>query len=179
MIILLSLSGDAMLVLAYQYMAGQFIGTLQRGDGSFSLTALEICEGQQMDMEFESRRNDVKEEEYLEMIRLKTAVLLAASLKIGAMFGWSTPVEDAERLYDFGMQIGVAFQLQDDLLDVYGDPAVFGKNIGGDILCNKKTYMLIKALEHANADQHKQLNSWINAETFQPAEKIAAVTGTV
>ena len=109
------------------------------------------------------------------MIRLKTAVLLAASLKIGARLGGAS-VEDADRLYDFGMHIGVAFQLKDDLLDVYGNAKVFGKNIGGDILCNKKTYMLIKALEHANADQHNQLNSWINAETFQPAEKIAAVT---
>ena len=85
-------------------------------------------------------------------------------------------MEDAERLYDFGMHIGVAFQLKDDFLDVYGNAKVFGKNIGGDILCNKKTYMLIKALEHANAEQRDQLNGWINAENFQPAEKIAAVT---
>lgn len=130
------LSGDAMLVLAYQYMAASSSEHLKEVMDLFSLTALEICEGQQMDMNFESRE-DVKEEEYLEMIRLKTAVLLAASLKIGAILGGASP-EDAENLYDFGMQIGVAFQLQDDLLDVYGDPAVFGKNIGGDILCNKK-----------------------------------------
>ena len=168
------LSGDAMLVLAYQYMAASSSEHLKEVMDLFSLTALEICEGQQMDMNFESRE-DVKEEEYLEMIRLKTAVLLAASLKIGAILGGASP-EDAENLYDFGMQIGVAFQLQDDLLDVYGDPEVFGKKIGGDILCNKKTYMLIKALEHADEKQQEELNRWLNAETFQPAEKIEAVT---
>ena len=168
------LSGDAMLVLAYQYMAASSSEHLKEVMDLFSLTALEICEGQQMDMNFESRE-DVKEEEYLEMIRLKTAVLLAASLKIGAILGGASP-EDAENLYDFGMQIGVAFQLQDDLLDVYGDPEVFGKKIGGDILCNKKTYMLIKALNRADEKQREELNRWLNAETFQPAEKIEAVT---
>ena len=134
------LSGDAMLVLAYQYMADCPSEYLKQVMDIFSLTALEICEGQQMDMEFE-RRSDVREEEYIEMIRLKTAVLLAAGLKIGAILGGASS-EDAEKLYDFGVQIGIAFQLQDDLLDVYGDSAVFGKKIGGDILCNKKTYML-------------------------------------
>ena len=163
-----------MLVLAYQFMAECPSAFLKEVMDLFSLTALEICEGQQMDMEFE-QRNDVAAEEYLEMIRLKTAVLLAASLKIGARLGGAS-VEDAERLYDFGMHVGVAFQLKDDFLDVYGNPKVFGKNIGGDILCNKKTYMLIKALEHADVEQRSQLNRWINAETFQPAEKIAAVT---
>lgn len=125
-------------------------------------------------MDFESR-NDVAEDEYIEMIRLKTAVLLAASLKIGAILAGASAV-DAENLYNFGMQIGVAFQLQDDLLDVYGDPEVFGKKIGGDILCNKKTYMLIKALERANGEQLEELNRWLNADNCQPAEKIAAVT---
>lgn len=168
------LSGDAMLVLSYQYMAASSSEHLKEVMDLFSLTALEICEGQQMDMNFESRE-DVKEEEYLEMIRLKTAVLLAASLKIGAILGGASP-EDAENLYDFGMQIGVAFQLQDDLLDVYGDPAVFGKNIGGDILCNKKTYMLIKALERADRDQLEGLNHWLSATSFCPEEKISAVT---
>ena len=118
----------------------------------------------------------MKEEEYLEMIRLKTSVLLAASLKIGALLGGAS-AEDAERLYDFGMNMGVAFQLKDDLLDVYGDTAVFGKNIGGDILCNKKTYMLIKALEHADKEQAAQLKHWITVTDFDPAEKIEAVTG--
>ena len=168
------LSGDAMLVLAYQFMAQCPVGHLKEVMDLFSLTALEICEGQQMDMEFE-RRNDVKEEEYLEMIRLKTSVLLAASLKIGALLGGAS-AEDAERLYDFGVNMGVAFQLKDDLLDVYGDPAVFGKNIGGDILCNKKTYMLIKALERADRDQLEGLNHWLSATSFCPEEKISAVT---
>ena len=117
---------------------------------------------------------DVTEEEYLEMIRLKTAVLLAASLKIGAILGGAS-AEDAENLYDFGMHIGVAFQLQDDLLDVYGDPEVFGKNIGGDILCNKKTYMLIKALERADRDQHGGIESLVKCrDLFCPAEKISS-----
>lgn len=168
------LSGDAMLVLAYQYMAQCPVEHLKEVIDLFSLTALEICEGQQLDMDFEHRK-DVKEEEYLEMIRLKTSVLLAASLKIGALLGGASR-EDAERLYDFGVNMGVAFQLKDDLLDVYGDPAVFGKNIGGDILCNKKTYMLIKAFEHADSGQLGRLNAWVDADSFDPAEKIAAVT---
>lgn len=168
------LSGDAMLVLAYQYMAQCPVEHLKEVIDLFSLTALEICEGQQLDMDFEHRK-DVKEEEYLEMIRLKTSVLLAASLKIGALLGGASR-EDAERLYDFGVNMGVAFQLKDDLLDVYGDPAVFGKNIGGDILCNKKTYMLIKAFEHADGGQLDRLNAWVDADSFDPTEKIAAVT---
>lgn len=168
------LSGDAMLVLAYQYMTDCSSEHLKEVMELFSLTALEICEGQQMDMEFESR-SDVAEEEYIEMIRLKTAVLLATGLKIGAVLGEAT-TEDAELLYKFGMYIGVAFQLQDDLLDVYGDPELFGKKTGGDILCNKKTYMLIKALQRADDGQRAELDRWLNAKTFQPEEKIAAVT---
>ena len=139
-----------------------------------SRTALEICGGQQYDMEFESR-TDVTEEEYIEMIRLKTAVLLACALKMGAIMG-NAPKADAETLYQFGINIGLAFQLQDDLLDVYGDTATFGKNIGGDILCNKKTFMLINALRLASNTQKAELNSWIGKKTFDPAEKIAAVT---
>lgn len=169
------LSGDAMLVLAYQFMAECPAGYLKEVMDLFSTTALEICEGQQMDMEFELRKG-VKEEEYLEMIRLKTAVLLAAGLKVGALLGGSS-AGDAEHLYGFGMNLGVAFQLKDDLLDVYGDVAVFGKNIGGDILCNKKTYLLIKAFEHADDRQLQQLNTWVDVKSFDPAEKIAAVTG--
>ena len=160
------LSGDTMLILAFRYVAGCAPEHLKEVIDLFSLTALEICEGQQLDME---------EDEYIEMIRLKTAVLLAASLKIGAILAGASAA-DAENLYNFGMQIGVAFQLQDDLLDVYGDPEVFGKKIGGDILCNKKTYMLIKALERANGEQLEELNRWLNADNCQPAEKIAAVT---
>ena len=168
------LSGDAMLVLAYQFMAECPSTFLKEVMDLFSLTALEICEGQQMDMEFE-QRNDVTAEEYLEMIRLKTAVLLAASLKIGARLGGAS-VEDADRLYDFGMHIGVAFQLKDDLLDVYGNAKVFGKNIGGDILCNKKTFMLINALALADGIQRKELEKWIASTAFCPEEKIKAVT---
>lgn len=168
------LSGDSMLVLAYRYMAQCPAFCRNEVLDLFSLTALEICEGQQLDMEFEQRK-DVNEAEYLEMIRLKTSVLLASALKIGAMLG-GAPAEDADALYDFGMNMGVAFQLQDDWLDVYGDPAVFGKNIGGDILCNKKTYLLIKAAERADAACKAKLEMWLDAVSFDPAEKIAAVT---
>ena len=168
------LSGDAMLVLAYQFMAQCASEKLKDVMDLFCLTALEICEGQQLDMEFEQRK-DVKEGEYIEMIRLKTSVLLAASLKIGAILGGASK-EDADALYDFGVNLGLAFQLKDDLLDVYGDPLRFGKNIGGDILCNKKTYLVIKAFEHANTDQEALLNDWFTREAFDPQEKIAAVT---
>ena len=169
------LSGDAMLVLAYRYMAeGCPSHLLKSVMDLFGQTALEICEGQQLDMEFETR-NDVSEAEYLEMIRLKTSVLLAASLKLGALLGGASQ-EDAGRLYSFGVNLGLAFQLKDDWLDVYGDPKVFGKNIGGDILCNKKTYLLIQALERASDAQRKELEHWLAADTFVPAEKIAAVT---
>lgn len=169
------LSGDAMLVLAYQFMAeGCPAGLLKPVMDLFSLTALEICEGQQFDMEFETR-DDVTEEEYLEMIRLKTSVLLAAALKLGAMLGGASE-EDAARLYDFGVNLGVAFQLKDDLLDVYGDVKVFGKNIGGDISCNKKTYLLIQAYRQASDAQRAELERWVKAGQFDPAEKIAAVT---
>ena len=168
------LSGDAMLVLAYRLMNNCPERYLRQVMDIFSQTALEICEGQQWDMEFETR-NDVTVPEYMEMIRLKTSVLLSAALKIGAVLGGASE-DDARKLYDFGIKMGLAFQLQDDLLDVYGDPEVFGKKIGGDILCNKKTYMLIKALNRADEKQHAELNRWLNAETFQPAEKIKAVT---
>ena len=168
------LSGDAMLLLAYRYMLQCPEACVEQVTSLFTETAIEICEGQQMDMEFEQRR-DVAEEEYLEMIRLKTSVLLAASLKIGAILGGATP-EDAQRLYEFGQNMGLAFQLKDDLLDVYGDVAVFGKNIGGDILCNKKTFLLIKALEYADAAQLDCLNRWLDAVDYVPQEKIDAVT---
>lgn len=167
------LSGDAMLVLAYQYIAATPSEYLKEVLELFNTTALEICAGQQYDMEFE-KREDVSAEEYLEMIRLKTAVLLAASLKIGAILGGASE-KDAGLLYHFGIQIGIAFQLKDDYLDVYGNPEVFGKNIGDDILCNKKTYILIKAKEKANNLQLNELHKWINAVIFEPREKIEAV----
>ena len=168
------LSGDAMLIAAYQLIGETQPESLKEILNLFTITALEICGGQQYDMEFESR-SDVTEEEYIEMIRLKTAVLLACALKMGAIVAHA-PQADAEALYQFGINIGLAFQLQDDLLDVYGDPTTFGKNIGGDILCNKKTFMLINAFRLASEQQKAILNQWINQETFNPAEKIAAIT---
>ena len=168
------LSGDSMLVLAYQRIAQCPDDKLRPVLDLFTETALEIGEGQQYDLLFETR-NDVSEEEYIEMIRLKTSVLLAAALKIGAILA-DAPAEEADLLYKFGEQIGLAFQLQDDYLDVYGDPKVFGKAIGGDILCNKKTYMLINAFNRANAGQRQELNRWLNAENPDPQQKIEAVT---
>lgn len=167
------LSGDAMLILAYRLMADCPQEKLAEVLRVFTETTMEICEGQQWDMEFETRM-DVKVDEYVEMIRLKTSVLLAAALKIGAYLA-DAPAEDAQLLYDFGVKMGLAFQLQDDWLDVYGDPKVFGKNIGGDILCNKKTYMLITALEQANEEQRQELERWLEVVDYVPAEKIAAV----
>ena len=168
------LSGDSMLVLAYQRMQQVPADKLPAVLDLFTETALEIGEGQEYDMTFETR-NDVTEEEYIEMIRLKTSVLLACALKIGALLA-DAPQEDADRLYRFGEQLGLAFQLQDDLLDVYGDPKVFGKAIGGDITSNKKTYMLINAINRANAEQRKELEQWIAAKDFNREEKVAAVT---
>lgn len=168
------LSGDSMLVLAYERMAQCDSRHLADVLHLFTTTALEIGEGQQYDMEFESR-NDVREEEYIEMIRLKTSVLLACALKIGAVLADASP-QDADNLYKFGEQIGLAFQLQDDYLDVYGDSKVFGKKIGGDIVSNKKTYMLINAFNHANEAQRQELERWIGAKDFDREEKVAAVT---
>ncbi len=168
------LSGDSMLVLAYQRMAQCDAAILPQVMELFTETALEIGEGQQYDIEFETR-NDVTEDEYIEMIRLKTSVLLACALKLGAMLA-GAPKTDAEILYDFGEQIGLAFQLQDDYLDVYGDFKTFGKRIGGDILCNKKTYMLINAQLLANDSQRKELEHWLTAKDYDEEEKIKSVT---
>lgn len=168
------LSGDSMLVLAYQRMT-ECDSHLAKVLRLFTETALEIGEGQQMDMEFETR-NDVREEEYIEMIRLKTSVLLACAMKIGALLA-DAPADDADNLYRFGEKIGLAFQLQDDYLDVYGDPAVFGKAIGGDIVSNKKTYMLINAFNRADNAQRAELERWIRATDFDRQEKVKAVTG--
>lgn len=168
------LSGDSMLVLAFQRMMQCDTKHLKDILDLFTVTALEIGEGQQYDMEFETR-NDVKEEEYIEMIRLKTSVLLACALKIGAILA-DASAEDADNLYKFGEQIGLAFQLQDDYLDVYGDSKVFGKEIGGDITSNKKTYMLINAFNKANDAQRKELTRWVSARDFDRNEKVNAVT---
>ena len=168
------LSGDSMLVLAYQRMAQCDKQKMPEVLSLFTETALEIGEGQQYDMDFE-HRNDVTEDEYIEMIRLKTSVLLACTMKIGAILAGASK-EDADNLYRFGEQIGLAFQLQDDYLDVYGDTRVFGKAIGGDITSNKKTYMLINAMLRANDTQRAELEKWISATEFDREEKIAAVT---
>lgn len=168
------LSGDAMLIMAYKLFTETNNPYLSNAIKTFNAATLGVCDGQQYDVEFESR-NDVKEEEYMEMIRLKTSLLLACALKIGAELAGASN-EDADNLYQFGEKMGLAFQLQDDLLDVYGDPAVFGKQIGGDILCNKKTFMLINAYNLANPSQKAQLKEWIEKIDFVPSDKIQAVT---
>lgn len=168
------LSGDTMLILAYEHLAKCDTKYLKPALDLFTETALEVSEGQQFDMEFETR-NDVAEEEYIEMIRLKTSVLLACALKMGAVVAGASDA-DANALYAFGEKVGLAFQLQDDLLDVYGDPKVFGKAIGGDITSNKKTFMLINAFNRADAGTRAELERWTTATEFDPAEKIAAVT---
>lgn len=169
------LSGDSMLVMAYQRMMVECpADKLSDVLTLFTETALEIGEGQQFDMEFENRL-DVKEDEYIEMIRLKTSVLLACALKMGAILAGASKT-DQENLYKFGEQIGLAFQLQDDYLDVYGDEKIFGKAIGGDITSNKKTYMLINAFVNASEAQRAELTKWVEAKTFDRKEKIAAVT---
>jgi len=168
------LSGDVMLSLADKYMSRCDDRHLRRVMELFHQTSIEIAEGQQYDMDFETR-NDVTEEEYIEMIRMKTSVLLACSLKIGAILGGASD-EDANLLYQLGESIGLAFQLRDDYLDVYGNPKVFGKKIGGDILCNKKTYLYINALRLSDTTQRAELEHWEKATNIIPEEKIAAVT---
>ncbi|MGN0221481.1 MAG: polyprenyl synthetase family protein [Prevotella sp.] len=168
------LSGDTMQVLAYQRLTQCDEDKLPELLHLFTETALQIGEGQQYDMEFETR-DDVTEEEYIEMIRLKTSVLLACATKMGALLADASP-QDTQQLYRFGELMGLAFQLQDDLLDVYGDPQVFGKAIGGDITSNKKTYMLINAFLHANEKQRAELFHWTTVNEFDRQEKIEAVT---
>ena len=167
------LSGDGMLVLAYRYLAESSAPELKKVLDLANETFTGIMEGQQYDMEFETR-DDVCEDEYIEMIRLKTSVLLAACVQMGAMLGGATPL-DQKLLYEFGEKIGLAFQLQDDLLDVYGDPAVFGKKIGGDILCNKKTYLYINAYRLADGGQKSEMDRWAVYDGNDPDSKIAGV----
>lgn len=167
------LSGDAMLIESYNYISDVAQEKLPEILKVFTTTAMEVCKGQQCDMDFEERL-DVTEAEYLEMIRLKTAVLIACALKMGAIVADASPA-DADLLYDFGINIGLAFQLKDDLLDVYGDSKTFGKKIGGDIVNNKKTYLLIKALKQSDSKQKKELNKWIQSADFDRTEKIKAV----
>lgn len=168
------LSGDSMLVLSYQRIAQCAPQYLPQILDLFTTTALEIGEGQQYDMEFETR-DDVCEAEYIEMIRLKTSVLLACAMKMGAIQAGASPA-DQDALYRYGESLGLAFQLQDDYLDVYGDPSVFGKNIGGDITSNKKTFMLINALLRAEGQDKAELEAWIARKDFDRQEKVDAVT---
>ncbi|MBO7569916.1 MAG: polyprenyl synthetase family protein [Bacteroidaceae bacterium] len=166
------LSGDTMLIMAYQL----FNKGMKNDEAltAFIDATLGVGEGQQYDIDFETR-NDVTEAEYMEMIRMKTSLLLGYALKIGALLGGASQ-EDVNHLYTFGEKMGLAYQLQDDLLDVYGDPTKFQKKLGGDIVENKKTFMLINAYLRADNAQKKELDCWIQSKDFNAEEKIAAVT---
>jgi geranylgeranyl diphosphate synthase type II len=168
------LSGDVMLIEGYKLMMQVRDNILRTVLDVFNETAVGVCEGQQLDMTFETS-TDIGIAEYINMIRLKTAVVLGGALKIGALIG-EADFKDAELLSEFGINLGIAFQLQDDILDVYGDPAKFGKLVGGDIISNKKTYLLIKALELVQGTDAEELTRWITFSQFNPAEKVAAVT---
>ena len=167
------LSGDAMMIKAYQYICKCDTAVLSKSINIFNEVALGVCEGQQYDMEFENR-NDVTVDEYIEMIRLKTAILLAGSLKLGAVLAKASE-KDADLLYDFGINIGLAFQLQDDYLDSFGDQKTFGKKIGGDIIANKKTFLLLTALKKAENEDKRNLNNWITVQACDEEEKVSAV----
>ncbi|MGC4035010.1 MAG: polyprenyl synthetase family protein [Chitinophagaceae bacterium] len=161
------LAGDVMLVRAYEYLNQINISHLRQIMSLFNQTATEVCEGQQLDMDFETKQN-ISLEEYLQMIILKTSVALAASLKVGAMLGGAGQ-RNQDLVYEFGKKIGIAFQVQDDYLDAFGDPDKFGKQVGGDILANKKTFLLIRALENASVSQKNELQQLLNTS---PADKI-------
>jgi geranylgeranyl diphosphate synthase, type II len=167
------LSGDVMLVKVYEMFSQLEADKFKTVLKAFNKCAAEVCEGQQWDMEFESKPR-VAEMEYIEMIRLKTAVLLGFSLELGAILADASK-EDRKALRDFGINIGIGFQLKDDLLDAYADPKKFGKQIGGDIIANKKTFLLIKALESVQGKSKRTLNEWLSARKFKKHEKIAAV----
>jgi geranylgeranyl diphosphate synthase type II len=167
------LSGDVMFAEAFRLISEAPLVCLKNVIDVFLKAAIEVCEGQQWDMDFELR-SDVSIDEYLNMIRMKTAVLLGASLEIGALCG-NADSETASKLYAFGTNLGIAFQLQDDLLDVYGDPDKFGKRVGGDIVSNKKTFLKLKALEKAPADLKTELEHWYSSKVFDDKEKINAV----
>jgi geranylgeranyl diphosphate synthase type II len=167
------LSGDVMSILASRLMNKAPDAVLKVVHDVFTRTAMEVCEGQQLDMNFEELLT-VTEDQYLHMIELKTAVLIAASMKIGAILGGASQ-RDAEDLYKFGRNLGMAFQLQDDLLDTYGDPELMGKNLGTDILDNKKTFLIIHALKAASETQRKELTDWLTRKEYNRDEKIGAV----
>jgi geranylgeranyl diphosphate synthase type II len=167
------LSGDAMLILAYQYFEQYEPNIFRELAKLFSKTALEVCEGQQWDVDFETR-SDVTIPEYLKMIEYKTAVLVAAAMKMGAIVA-ETSAENGELIYDFGLNLGLAFQLQDDYLDAFGNPATFGKQIGGDIIENKKTYLYLKAIEFASAEEKAKLLQLFSVSLEENATKIEEV----
>lgn len=167
------LSGDVMLVKVYDMLLSLPEDKLKTVLRAFNQCAAEVCEGQQWDMEFESRK-DVSEKEYINMIRLKTAVLLGFSLELGAILADASEA-DRKALRQFGVNMGIGFQLKDDLLDAFGDPKKFGKQLGGDILSNKKTFLLIKSLEKAEGKKLKDLQYWLSAQRFKKQEKINAV----
>ncbi len=167
------LSGDAMLINAYQLFEAYQGDTFKTLVQLFSQTAVEVCEGQQYDVDFENR-DDVTIAEYLQMISYKTAVLVACALKMGAIIAKTTP-ENQELIYDFGFSLGTAFQLQDDYLDAFGDPKTFGKQVGGDIIENKKTFLYLKALEFGSKEQQKQLKDMFSIQPTNPSSKIGAI----
>lgn len=169
------LSGDTMLVHCYKQLAASPAALLPDLLDIFNRMAIEVCEGQQLDMDF-GLRTGVTIDEYMHMIGLKTAVLLGASLQMGALVGGASHAE-AGQLYHFGRSCGLAFQLQDDMLDVFGDPTKVGKQVGGDIIANKKTFLLIKALEMANPTQRAELLHWTSGSEFDPETKVRAVRG--
>lgn len=168
------LSGDAMLTMSTQAMARVDTEIVQPLLELFNDTAMKVYEGQQYDMDYENRSN-VTVEEYINMIRLKTSVLIGCSCKAGAIVAHAS-TENADTIYDMAVNLGLAFQLQDDYLDVWGDPATFGKEIGGDIVNNKKTFLLINAIDHAAGNEAKELNRWLNDKSAPKQEKIKAVT---
>ena len=168
------LAGDVVLVQAYEQLAKVRHANLQSLLLLFNKTAREVCEGQQMDMDFE-QKDVVETEEYTQMIALKTSVLLAGSLQMGAIIG-GAGLGNQQHLYEFGKNLGIAFQVQDDYLDVFGDPLKFGKQPGGDIIANKKTFLQIHAMAHATGNDKETLNYWMKQQPEHPAEKITAVT---
>lgn len=167
------LSGDAMLIEAYRELEAYPPESFKPLMQLFSITALEVCEGQRYDMDFETRQQ-VTVEEYLKMIRLKTAVLLGCALKMGALVG-GAPLGDQEALYEFGIRLGLAFQLQDDYLDVFGDPETFGKQVGGDIIENKKTYLYLRALQLASPEEARELSDLYSIKPADPGQKVDRV----
>lgn len=167
------LSGDAMLILAYKHFENYDAPIFRDLAKLFSKTALEVCEGQQYDVDFETR-DDVTIPEYLKMIEYKTAVLVGAAMKMGAIVA-ETSQENADLIYDFGLNLGIAFQLQDDYLDAFGNPETFGKQIGGDIIENKKTYLYLKALEFGNKEDKDQLMHLFSIQPEENLDKIATV----